>query len=260
MKQLMVANMRKKHKNYDRKSLETILKAQIENSLELGWRPEQLIFLSNFDFEFMGVQLQKIDLNAFCWTGSKMFGLKWLFDNNRFPAGEIVWAKDLDTWQNIWFDAPDIRDVGATYYSRPKFNCGSVFWGPGSQDIISEVVKRLEENKEIKEEPVLNKMFKSNDYKDRVTVLNTTYNVGCSGFVPRYERATKPIKVCHFHPTNKIAWETHVLDRNGLDEGPVTLRLERLVRKYYPENAVELSDKGKKKADMLRKKRLEEKK
>jgi hypothetical protein len=44
-----------------------------------------------------------------------------------------------------------------------------------------------------------------------------------------------------------------VLDRNGIDEIPVTRRLESLLRRYYPKLATELQPDGKAKADNLRK-------
>ena len=104
------------------------------------------------------------------------------------------------------------------------------------------VVEILTAEKAKSEEPTLNRVFKSDEYKDRVSILNSTYNVGCSGFVERYERSIKPVKVCHFHPKNSIAWEIHNLSRDGVGIS-VTTRLERLLRKYYPELAVELKDK-----------------
>ncbi|MCD6436629.1 MAG: hypothetical protein J7L15_09665, partial [Clostridiales bacterium] len=79
-----------------------------------------------------------------------------------------------------------------------------------------------------------------------VTNINNTFNVGCSGYVKRWNRSIKPIRVCHFHPYNKIAWETHTLDRSGLGLISVSDRLEKLLRKYYPDLAKELSIDGKK--------------
>ena len=64
--------------------------------------------------------------------------------------------------------------------------------------------------------------------------------MGCSGFVVRLARSEKPIKVCHFHPYNRLSWETHALDRNQINEIAVTVRLEKLIRKYYPFLATEL--------------------
>jgi len=240
MKRLMVANWTgKATARYNPEKMDTLLKAQIENSLAVGWKPENIIFLSNFEFEFMGVQAEVIPMNEFCLSGSKMFALKWLFDNKR--VDDTIYSMDLDCWQNIWFDKPEFTtDVGCSTYSNFKYNGGSIFWEPSAHDIVDEAIKRLTTGQEPKEEPTLNKMFKSDEYKDRVTILNYSYNVGCSGFIPRFEKSLKPIRVCHFHPPNSVAWEIHALDRTGIGAIPITIRLERLLRKYYPNLATEL--------------------
>lgn len=238
----MVANL-SKNKRYKFEGLETLIQAQIENSLDLGWQPEDIIILANFDYEFRSVKTLNVELNKNCLTGSKIFGMKHLFDNNM--VNDVIWAHDLDAWQNIEFEPPEIKDVGITCYSNNKFNGGSIFWGLNSRDIVEAIVGIIVGQKEAKEEPTLNDVLKSKKYKDRVEIINRTYNVGCSGYVVRWNDSVKPLRICHFHPYNFIAWETHVLDRNGLDAKGITDRLESLLRKYYPTLATELSDKGK---------------
>jgi hypothetical protein len=240
VKRLMVANWTGKNTaRYNPEKMDTLLKAQIENALDIGWQPEDITFLSNFDFEFMKVKAETIPMNEFCLSGSKMFALKWLFDQGRVQ--ETYWSLDLDAWQNVWIDEPQFdTDVGCSTYSNFKYNGGSIFWKPLAMDIVNEVVKRIESGEEPKEEPTLNKVFKSKKYKSRVTILNYSYNVGCSGFIPRFEKSLKPIRVCHFHPPNNVAWEIHALDRTGIRQIPVTIRLERLLRKYYPNLATKL--------------------
>ena len=128
MKLFMVANKNEKSPRYKTGRIELLLKAQIHNSLEVGWKPTDIALLSNFDFEYMGVGARKKVLNDFCFTGSKLFALSQFLGNNG-NAEEIVWAKDLDCWQDVWFDCPEIEgDVGASEYSNPKFNGGSIFW------------------------------------------------------------------------------------------------------------------------------------
>ena len=100
-------------------------------------------------------------------------------------------------------------------------------------------------NKEKKEEPTINSVLKSKELRKRVSIINRSFNVGCSGYVVRWMDSIKPLRVCHFHPHNKMAWETHTLDRNGLDEKGITDRLENLLRNYYPDLATELSKDGK---------------
>ena len=241
MKNFMVANLTKGR--YKEENINILLNAQIENSLELGWKTEDIILLANFDYEFMNVKSISTKLNKRCHTGSKMFGMKWLFDNNK--VNDVIWTHDLDAWQNVSFECPEFKDAGIACYSNSKFNGGSIFWKNSSKDIVEKIINEIEKNKENKEEPTLNRILKSKEYQKRVTVLNNTFNVGCSGYAKRWNRSIKPIHVCHFHPYNHTAWETHALDRNGLDEKGISNRLENLLRKYYPYLATELSEKGK---------------
>ncbi len=241
MKNFIIANQ--SHKNrYKFENIEILIKAQIENSLDLGWQINDIILLANFDYEFMGVKSTNIPLNNKCLTGSKMFGMKYLFDNDM--VDDIIWAHDLDAWQNVSFSCPDFKDVGITTYSTSKYNGGSIFWRKSAKDIVDKILDEINGNKENKEEPTLNKILKSEEYKNRVTNVNNTFNVGCSGYVKRWNRSIKPIRVCHFHPYNKTAWETHGLDRNGLDVKGVSDRLENILRKYYPNLSQELSKDG----------------
>lgn len=239
----MVVNYHKDGK-WKEDQLKLMAHAQIENSLDLGWKPEDLVVLSNFDITHMGVKSTKQDLNNHCLTGSKMFGVQSLLSQ----TDDVVWSHDLDAWQNIWFNPPEFKDVGICCYSNTKLNGGSVFWKRSGLDIVNDIVEMIKSNKENKEEPTINKILKEGKYSGRFTVLDHTYNVGCSGFAPRYMRALKPIHVCHFHPTNFIAWETHALDRSGVGT-TLTPRLEKLIRKYYPHLATTLSERGKKRRE-----------
>jgi hypothetical protein len=212
--------------------------AQIHNTRDLGWEPEDIIFLANFDYEFMGVKTRNVPLNETCLTGSKMFAMKYLYDNDL--VDDVIWAHDLDAWQNVAFECPDFADVGIACYSNSKYNGGSVFWKSGGKDIACKIISEIETNSQMKEEPTLNRILKSAEYAPRVTTLNATFNVGCSGYVKRWENSIKPVRVCHFHPYNTTAWETHALDRNAIGEKGISDRLEAIIRRYYPKLATEL--------------------
>jgi hypothetical protein len=239
MKNCIVANFREDNNRYTYNSLFTLVKVQIENSLELGWKPKDILLISNKGLEYLNIRSRLYELNDFCFTGSKLFAIQRYFNSGE---EEPIWSHDLDSWADTYFECPEFNDVGITEYSRPKINGGSVFWKNSAIDIINDVVDNLKLGKEPREEPTLQKVLKK--YPSRVTVLNNTYNVGCSGYVPRYIRSIKPIHVFHFHPSNTIAWETHILDRAGIG-GRISKRLETLIRKYYPNLATELSPKGK---------------
>lgn len=247
---LMVANI-SNQKRYSLEALTPILQAQIHNSLLLGWSPSDIVIAANFDFEFQGVKTIKIKLNKHCLTGSKMFAVKWLLFHD---FADVVFAHDLDAWQNSEIESPpDFKDVGIACYSNDKFNGGVVFWRKSAIDIVDAVVDTLNKGEE-KEEPTLNRLLKSDLYAQRVTVLNSTYNVGCSGFVPRHTRAEKPIKMVHLNPYNRIAWETHRLDRNGIGLISLSVHLEIILREHFPFLAIKLSAEGISRQKELRKK------
>lgn len=249
MKILLTANVREGSKRYSFEKMDTLLKAQIDNILDCSWGVDDIILIANMDYEYCGVKAIKTTLNDRCLTGSKMFSLEFALDNN-LSNGDVIWSKDLDVWPNVGFDTPDMKEVGITTYSTPKLNGGSVFWRPSAIDIVKHVIAEINKGEE-KEEPTLNKLLKS-EYRDRITVLNTTYNVGCSGFFPRAYMADKPIRVCHLNPTNRIAWETHRLNRDGMNMVSVSARLEIVLRKYY-DLAYELkSEEDKKRSEELK--------
>lgn len=250
----MVANL-SNNSRYSRAFAEPLIKAQIHNSLDIGWDSNDICLISNFDFEFMGIKAISIPLNSFCLTGSKIFAMHWLFfppklgvfanctgyskdTLSKFP----IFSHDLDAWQNDQFEV-NFLDVGISTYSNSKLNGGVVFWKFDANDIIEQITDVLIKG-EHREEPTLNRLLLSS-FKDRTTILNNTFNVGCSGFVTRATRAEQPIKVVHLNPYNRIAWETHRLDRNGTGIVSVSPRLEKILRQYFPHLATELSDEGK---------------
>lgn len=235
MKNLMVANLQNtveakndKNKKETKDKLITYLLSQIDNSISMGWKPDQIILVTNFEFRHKGVSSIPVDLNKNCLTGSKIFAINKMFELGKID--EIVWAHDLDAWQCQNFSVGKIKDIGISRYSTSKLNGGSLFFRPSSKDIFKKMQEEIEAGKYDREEPIINK-YLSDDGKfcDRTTLLDTTYNLGCSGFVDRYKDAEKPIKVCHFHPTNRIAWDSFVRDRNLIGESPVDDRLYKIL-------------------------------
>ena len=215
-KQMMVVNLQGSKEDNKNVNLLKCLKAQIDNYRELGWADEDVIIISNIDLGIdANVRLMN-NPNQKCLTGSKTFAILHAYKTGIVDGP--VWLHDLDAWQNVPFDLPEFKDVGAAEYSTPKYNGGSIFYRPQAVDIIEKVIDLINSAGMNKEEPALNKIFRSPEYADRVTLLNYTFNVGCSGYTKRYTQAIKPIRVCHFHPHNRMAWMTHVLDRHKLGE------------------------------------------
>ncbi|HEX3655326.1 MAG TPA: hypothetical protein VHV55_05960 [Pirellulales bacterium] len=232
MKNLLVANWQPGER-VTRGDLEQLLDAQLENSLALGWSPDDLLVVTNFPYRRGRVRRIADDLNTHCMRGSKMFALARLFETGAIAGDDVVWAHDLDAWQNHRFETPAFADLGLAEYSRPKFNGGSVFARPAAADMVDAIVRRIVTGREPREEPTINCVLRDPAYQSRVTVLNPTYNLGCSGFRERLGGSTKPVLVCHFHPTNRLAWDTHVNDRNGMGTVLAPRVVELLTRRFH---------------------------
>lgn len=231
MKNLLVANFRP-HGRVKEAELRGMVEAQIENSLEVGWRPQDIVVVTNLAFD-APVTLVRAPLNESCLTGSKMFALEHLFALGMIKDNEMWWAHDLDAWQNHWFDEPEIADIGLTEYSRPSFNGGSVFLRAACRDLIQAVTGQIRKDKMMREEPAIDRVLRLPEHSKRVTVLNSTYNVGCSAYAIRYQRSRQPILVSHFHP-HGISWRTHVWGWNSLNTASVAPRLSALlVRRFH---------------------------
>jgi hypothetical protein len=234
MKNVMVAIRQQRQEAPSFADIESYIRAQIENSLEVGWTSADILLLANFDYRFMGVTTQRIRVDDARLTSSKAFAMYALAKTTTLQ--EPVWSHDLDAWQNSWFDCPPFRDIGICQYSdcdQPNFNGGSVFYRPTAKDIMAVVHVLLSTHKNLDEEAVFNKVLGAPAYKHWVTVLNSTYNVGCDNFEERCEQSDKPIYVCHFHPDRHANAKVHLLGQNALQAKTVNERLGRLLGRYF---------------------------
>jgi hypothetical protein len=228
----MVANYRPRGRIKE-EYLRNLVGAQIANSLELGWAPSDIVVMTNFELD-APVTLIRAPLNESCLKGSKMFGLQHLFEQGLIDAADVWWAHDLDAWQNYWFDPPEFADIGLAKYNAPEFNSGSIFLRAAARDLVTDIVTRIEARPIESEEPAINAVLRSRECAHRVTVMNSTYNVGCTGFEARFQRSMKPVLVSHFHPSHRVSWRTHVDGVNRIGVGSVSPRLlEFLVQRFH---------------------------
>lgn len=240
MKHVLVAN------SPDEKTrafnLGKMLLAQLDNFQRLCLSDDMIIVSSRpLQLEEGLAKVFVCDLNKICLTGSKVFGLQWIFQNT--DIDDIFWLHDLDAWQNHPFYPPEFESAAFSPYSRlSKINGGSQFWKRDGAKLLDSICSEILKKSSNKEEPVIQNLCYG---RDDVTILNSTFNVGCSGYVERFQSAIKPILVSHLHPTNRIAWQTHRLDRDGRGYVSVSKGLELVLRRHY-DLADELDEEGRK--------------
>jgi len=228
MKNIIVCNLidSKEFKNQEK-----YFKAQIDNSLNFGWDPKDIIFAANFDYTYKGVKTIICKFNcSYCSTGSKTFAIRELFKKGLMS--DENWVHDLDAWQLAQFSFPHIKDIGMVRYIG-RWNGGSVFIKPEAKDIIDAIASEIEKTQSNKEEPIIKKIFRIKQYKDRITALNQTYNVGATGFEKRYIICDKPVKVVHMHPTRTMDCNRNIGGMNRIGARLIGEDVLDLFKSYF---------------------------
>src|SRR3990172_1124653 len=96
MKQLLVfiGKLDKEH--------EELTKIQIDNSLELGWKVEDIVLVTDFEWEYRGVKALVLKGNFDALDGnrsSKIPVINRLFDMGKVRDGDTYWFHDHDAFQ-----------------------------------------------------------------------------------------------------------------------------------------------------------------
>ena len=215
-----------------------LAKIQIDNSLELGWKVEDIILITNFPFEYRGVKALEIDDKYFCTAhdrASKITAILYLFDKGM--VNELFWFHDLDAFQLLPIEESELgltKDAGFTDYGwSPKWNTGSFFFTPNSRDIFELINKKVYEHTTT-EEIALMMLEKDNTegINDRYERLNITYNLGIKKIGKNYTEAIKPLKIIHFHPIKQRHLDLFLHGKNELKMVLIPDRLIKIFEKY----------------------------
>jgi hypothetical protein len=191
--------------------VETLAKIQIENSLELGWEIEDMVLVTNFSYEYMGVKAHVISRKIFYnldMVSDKMLVILLLLRNKFFDDRELYWYHDFDAYQLNKFTEEELgldgKDMGLTSYGyKPEWNCGGFFFRTSAEDIFRLLVdKMLQRTKRGRaDEQELRKLTSSGAIdNNRYKKMNVTYNFTQKCIMSNYKRADKPLRVLHFHP------------------------------------------------------------
>ena len=178
---------------------ETLAKLQIDNSLNF-WEKEDIIFASNFDWEYNGIKTTHVSDDCYYTPrprGTKLMVICELIDSLK----DTCWFHDLDAYQLEPFDDP-LEDKEAGFVFSPgtypwAWNSGSYFFKPSFGDAFREM-KRICYAYRCHDEQALTTMLARGGAKDRYLRLNSTYNLcRLRDTVDTYDLADKPIKVLH---------------------------------------------------------------
>lgn len=196
---------------WDNKGLFKYLKAQIDNSLRLGWGINDIIIGSNFDFEYKGIKSHK--LTKICdWSGFNNFWYGALELVKKGVLNEEFWLHDHDSWQINPMEFPKFKGdiAGVEYVGTNQWNCGSIYFNQNCLDTLEYIVETLNVNKDSNvssDEVIIGYLRFNSLIKDRMTSINQRWNVGMTHGEFRYNASQKPIIVLSFKPDGEKVYE-----------------------------------------------------
>jgi hypothetical protein len=151
------------------------LKLQIENSIMHGWDKEDIIMITNFPFEYMGVSAYVVD--EICrWSAfaNKMVVINELIKRN--IINDNFWLHDCDAYQLVPFVFPEeCKDVNFVRHApnRDKPQGGSVFYRKEAFDIINVLANAIKLFKPTKEESFFPNFYHKSCKSKAVAKLNS---------------------------------------------------------------------------------------
>lgn len=234
MKQILTYISKDKDFNDEHKMA---VKIQIDNSISLGWKREDILLVTNFKYEYNGVKSIVIGDDNYCnfhWPATKIYVIVRLFKEGLIED-ELYWYHDFDCFQlNPFTDIEidmDSVDMGLTNYGRRSRLCSaSIFFKKTAEDIFSKLKNFLDDNK-IEEEIGIMRLINGNmdTLGKRVKRLDTTYAFQKWNIATCYPTTKKPIRAVHFHLTpDKYAF--YIRGNNKLN---MVLIPERLIKIFH---------------------------
>lgn len=203
---------------------EDLTKIQIDNSLSLGWKLEDILLVTNFPYEYRGVKSIIVDdYEVFDQNRStKIPAINQLFADG-IIKDEVYWFHDHDAFQLEPMEVDLKKDAGFTDHgARSKtWNAGSFFFKKGARDIFLWIWEYMN-LRGTNEQDALTYMWRGNinGINDRYELMSIAYNIGISRVDEGFKKAGVPPKVAHFHPHKRRHLE---LFRDKLPERLLTI-------------------------------------
>jgi len=201
------------NKGFSKEDL-SLAKIQIDNSLNIGWKREGILLVTDFPFEYNSVKSIVVPdglYYAFDKMANKVPVLVYLLNNGLVEPRSLYWCHDFDAYENYPISENELGltnfDIGLThYFYKPEWQFSSFFLKSSAKDIIELLDKtiRAKPHSSRNNEKTLTKLIKTGAINPkRYKKLNVTYNFTKRFITTVYKEAQKPLKVLHFRPSDK---------------------------------------------------------
>lgn len=220
-----------------------LAKIQIDNSFELGWKKEDIILITNFDYEYHGVKAIVINGDTYYPLfpeATKVLTIAYLLQQGMVEKEHVYWLHDFDAYQMEIINESELdlgtKDIALTDYGwTDQLNTGSIFLRESSKDIFQLTKALIYEHVNLGDEEALTLVSKNNKnhFNSRCKRLNITYNINTQDIPSNYKKSDKPLKVVHFHPTDRREIvDAFISGRNEMGFPLMTKRLINLFKHH----------------------------
>jgi len=192
-------------KEFSTDEYRTLIKIQIDNHHRLGLPKDDFLLVTNFPYEYNGVKAILTKDEHWCAVRPRSIKssiIPALVDEGIIKEGEIYWNHDTDAFQLYPISNEELEldgfDAGLTDYGwRSRLCMGSFFVKASSRDMFELVKPVIFSNVEDEDAMMqVNGGLEGTRWKR----MSITYNLGMRHVPDNIERATRPVKVAHFHP------------------------------------------------------------
>ena len=229
-----------------------LVKLQIDNSLDLGWKKEDVLLATNFDYEYRGIKSIRVEDENYCDIDDRKYGFKvsshiFIIDNlfrlGLIKKDELYFYHDFDAYQLDPIGEEEVglgsADMAMTDYGwAEKWNLGVIFFKAGARDIFSLLKDTIVKNK-LGDERAFRLLVKNNQITSRrYKKLNIRYNFGMRHIGHNFRIADKPLKIIHFHPLyndpnlQDTTMNLFFHGKNEVNESLMNERLKIIFRSY----------------------------
>lgn len=193
---------------------ETLARIQIDNSLDLGWKKEDIILATDFPYEYNGIKSTIVSNRLyydFDLTANKPLVISHLLEQRLINSNTLYWCHDFDAFELNKINETDLDlksyDLGLVhYFYKPEWSCTNYYFKKGAYDLFNLINKTIANKpwRSRNDEKAITWLVKHNRIEpNRLKKLNTTYNIAKRCLTTVYNEAEKPIKVLHFRPSDK---------------------------------------------------------
>ncbi len=179
---------------------EILNKIQIDNSLISGWKPEDILLVTDFPYEYRGVQSYVVNGEYDVFDGnrsSKVPVINQLFADGMIKDGETYWFHDHDAFQLEPMDVGVNVAAFTDHGWKETWNAGSFFFDSWAQKLFLQIFDSMVE-RNTNEQDALTYLWDTGAVGKKL--VNITYNLGIYHLKSNIAKADKPLMVAHFHP------------------------------------------------------------